>query len=201
MVQSTQIISNRCTYRTSRDAGWADHKKLPKGPNGRALCRQCGVEVPKGRLTFCSDSCVDEWKVRTNPGHARRLVFNRDHGVCAICGLDTERLRKELRDLLYADRNHRGERLNSYRKPSANRYELLLETPFTRRLDLCRMPWRLRLLCNSFWEMDHIIPVIEGGGCCGLSGLRTLCWRCHARETRYLKGRRAGWEQLELPFR
>lgn len=30
-----------------------------------------------------------------------------------------------------------------------------------------------------YWEMDHIIPVIEGGGLCGLDNLRTLCLPCH----------------------
>jgi 5-methylcytosine-specific restriction endonuclease McrA len=39
--------------------------------------------------------------------------------------------------------------------------------------------------------MDHIVPVVEGGGACGLENLRTLCKPCHKRVTAELAGRRA----------
>jgi 5-methylcytosine-specific restriction endonuclease McrA len=41
------------------------------------------------------------------------------------------------------------------------------------------------------WEMDHVVPVIEGGGEVGLEGLRTLCCPCHRIETAKLAARRA----------
>jgi 5-methylcytosine-specific restriction endonuclease McrA len=68
--------------------GRADREKLPKGPNGRYLCRWCNLEVPKRRLTFCSDWCVEEWRLRSDPGHLRERVFERDRGICAGCGID-----------------------------------------------------------------------------------------------------------------
>ncbi len=68
--------------------GRVDRAALPKGANGRCLCRWCNVEVPPGRLTFCSEWCVEEWKLRSDPGHLRDRVFERDRGVCAVCGLD-----------------------------------------------------------------------------------------------------------------
>jgi 5-methylcytosine-specific restriction protein A len=68
------------------------------------LCRWCGAEVPKGRLTFCNAACVHEWKLRTDPGYLREQVFARDRGVCALCGVDTEGLRKNKRKLDYAAR-------------------------------------------------------------------------------------------------
>ena len=37
---------------------------------------------------------------------------------------------------------------------------------------------------SSWWDMDHILPVHQGGGCCGLTNLQTLCWRCHHDKTR-----------------
>lgn len=43
---------------------------------------------------------------------------------------------------------------------------------------------------RRYWEVDHIVPVVEGGGSCGLSNLRTLCWECHRRATRELAVRR-----------
>ena len=72
--------------------GWVSDRK-------RGVCRRCGNPVPKGRFTFCSNECVHQWKLRTNPGYLREQVFARDHGVCAVCGVDTEALRKDKRKL------------------------------------------------------------------------------------------------------
>ena len=188
-------------HRISPKAGWCNPSKLPKGPNGRNLCRWCGAEVPTSRRTFCSQPCVDEWSVRSNPGYARKLVFKRDKGVCAVCGLDTEQLVKELWNARgYARKLDRWERRIHNQSRVSMTFELARDTPFTRRLRRLGVPYRLWDLCHSFWEMDHIVPVVEGGGECGLEGLRTLCWECHARATRELRGRRAGWWQLELVF-
>ena len=60
--------------------GWVERK--------RGLCRWCNLEVPPGRFTFCSEFCVDEWKLRTNPGYLREKVLERDKGICALCGVD-----------------------------------------------------------------------------------------------------------------
>ena len=68
--------------------GRADRDLLPRGPNGRLLCRWCQLEVPPGRFTFCSPYCVEEWKLRSDPGHLRERVLERDRGVCASCSLD-----------------------------------------------------------------------------------------------------------------
>ena len=43
----------------------------------------------------------------------------------------------------------------------------------------------------SWWEADHIVPVVEGGGGCGPEGYRTLCLRCHRIETARLAARLA----------
>lgn len=74
--------------RRSMPGGRADRDLLPKGPTGRALCRWCNLEVPHGRFTFCSEWCVEEWRLRTDPSHLRERVLERDRGVCASCGLD-----------------------------------------------------------------------------------------------------------------
>ncbi|HEY7305814.1 MAG TPA: HNH endonuclease signature motif containing protein [Bryobacteraceae bacterium] len=75
------------TQRTLR-GGWANRDALGKGAHGRCLCRWCSLEVPPGRRTFCSNWCVEEWKLRSDPGHLRERVLERDRGVCAACGLD-----------------------------------------------------------------------------------------------------------------
>jgi 5-methylcytosine-specific restriction enzyme A len=60
--------------------------------------------VPERRYTFCSAACVHEWKLRTDSGYLRERVFERDHGVCAMCGADTVQLRKDKRKLDYKAR-------------------------------------------------------------------------------------------------
>jgi 5-methylcytosine-specific restriction endonuclease McrA len=45
--------------------------------------------------------------------------------------------------------------------------------------------------CSDWWDADHIVPVVEGGGECGLSNFRTLCIPCHKKETKRLHGRLA----------
>jgi 5-methylcytosine-specific restriction enzyme A len=42
---------------------------------------------------------------------------------------------------------------------------------------------------GDLWQADHITPVAEGGGECGLEGYRTLCRRCHGIETGKLRRR------------
>ena len=47
------------------------------------------------------------------------------------------------------------------------------------------------------WEADHIIPVSEGGGLCGLDGYRTLCWICHGRVSGDLRKRLNARKRIE----
>jgi 5-methylcytosine-specific restriction endonuclease McrA len=95
--------------------GRVDRATLPKGSNGRCLCRWCQLEVPPGRLTFCSEWCVEEWKLRSDPSHLRERVFARDRGICAVCQLDCsallnhiKRLRGTARTRALAEWNLRG---------------------------------------------------------------------------------------------
>ena len=80
------------TNRITPKAGWVGAKELPRGPNGRALCRNCGSEVPKGRRTFCGEGCVDDWAASYSPTLMRQRVFRRDKGICALCGIDATKL-------------------------------------------------------------------------------------------------------------
>ena len=47
------------------------------------------------------------------------------------------------------------------------------------------------------WEADHILPVSEGGGLCGLEGYRTLCRGCHGRVSGELRRRLNERKRLE----
>jgi 5-methylcytosine-specific restriction protein A len=140
--------------------GRAIWESLPRGSEGRILCRWCALEVPRGRRTFCSDYCVHEWRLRSNPGYLREQVKLRDKGVCAACGVNA----------LYAWRR-------LMRSRGRSRLELLAH-------------WGLnRITRRSLWDADHIVPVAEGGGECDLANIRTLCLRCHRRATAELRER------------
>ena len=49
---------------------------------------------------------------------------------------------------------------------------------------------------SSPLEMDHIVPLIEGGKTI-LRNLRMLCWECHGGETKSLRGRLALQRKIE----
>jgi len=140
--------------------GWTGRASLPKGPNGRNLCRWCSLEVPKGRFTFCSGFCVEEWKLRTDPGYLRDKVFERDRGICAICATDCVQTWHHIK-----------------RQRGTSRARLLAA-------------WGVKPKSRqSLWDADHIVPVVEGGGECDLSNLRTLCLKCHRTVTAALRQR------------
>lgn len=140
--------------------GWIDRKSIPRGPNGRGLCRWCDLEVPKRRFTFCSDFCVHQWKLRSQPAYLREQVFLRDCGICAACGVDSE---AEARRLRYSRGNRRQELLAHWGLKARTR--------------------------KSLWDADHVVPVAEGGGECDLENIRTLCLRCHRHATLQLRQR------------
>lgn len=142
--------------------GHADAASLDRGPGGRTLCRWCSLEVPAGRRTFCSDWCVNEWRLRTDPGYLREQVFARDRGVCSTCGADTVAEWNRIRRI-------RG----------ARKLEALAAWGLTSRFR------------SSLWDADHIVPVAEGGGECDLDNIRTLCLKCHRKATAELRARRA----------
>jgi hypothetical protein len=145
----------------TKTGGWIASPEIERNAAGYALCRWCGGEAPKGRRTFCSEECVHQWKLRTDPGYLRDKVFERDRGVCAQCGTDTIALRRDMRKLDYAARR-------AFLKG-----------------------WGLREGSRkSLWDADHIVPVAEGGGQCDLSNMRTLCLKCHREATRALRVRR-----------
>lgn len=141
--------------------GRADRDALPQGPNGRHLCRWCSLEVPPRRRTFCSDFCVEEWRLRTDPGYLRQRVLDRDQGVCAVCRIDCLAAWRSIMRL-------RG----------GARHKKLVEW---------NLSGRFR---RSLWDADHIVPVVEGGGECDLSNIRTLCLKCHRAATTALCERR-----------
>jgi len=153
-------------------------ERAPRTPYaGKGVCRWCGAAVPRGRRSWCGARCVDEYLDRT-PGRLRQLVLERDRGVCAVCGRDCERLRERLERLL-------GRLRDRYRADSVRSWRC--RRLFERLRVVDSGMWSARHL----WEADHIVPVVEGGGGCGVDGMRTLCRVCHRHVTAELARRRA----------
>lgn len=142
------------------DAGAADMKRLLRGPHGRLLCRFCQKEVPVGRVTFCSNECVHEWKIQTNPTYAAREVLRRDGGVCNFCGAYTLLVRAKATVEYLSDPK---------RDTKRDWWWVAAKWP--------------RDVYRRWWEMDHVTAVDDGGGCCGLDNLQTLCVPCHKKKT------------------
>ncbi len=117
--------------------------------------------LARRRRTFCSDYCVHQWRLRTDPGYLREQVFARDRGVCQACHADTMAIFAALKR---ARGSARAAGLAFYGMKSLS----------SRR---------------SLWDADHIRPVAEGGGQCDLDNLRTLCVACHREATAELRRR------------
>jgi 5-methylcytosine-specific restriction protein A len=133
------------------------------------MCRWCRGVVSGRRRTFCSDACVHEWRLRSSTSYLRECVFERDHGICALCGVDTHSLRQRILRLAFARRMAELKRLQAAGVIHKKR--------------------------KSWWEADHILPVVEGGDS-DLDNLRTLCIPCHRGVTKELRERRRGGTRL-----
>lgn len=145
-----------------------NYARRPKPPyREKGRCRWCNAPVPRGRRSWCSQKCVDEYGA-THPQEIRRLVLLRDGGACALCGRACEAIRRKIYDRLC--RNDIG----------ALRLRRLLQR--------FRLPLATWFDVRSLWEADHIQPVVEGGSH-DLTNIRTLCVLCHKQETAKLHAR------------
>lgn len=125
-----------------------------RGANGRGLCRWCRGEVRAGRQSWCSHACVAHFRRVWSWGALSLYVIERD-GVCQSCQCE-----------------HPG--WNRSRALERTAWRWPMEWPsadergyYSRAHDLA--PW---------WEVDHILPV-KDGGTDDPANLRLLCHACH----------------------
>lgn len=147
---------------------------------------------------------MEAYSLRTDPSYQRRKVLRRDRGVCAICGRDCLELARQLRPLrrvpLYIlDSLCRSQEPGWWPKkrtpwgpdyPTREEVERALDRYLQAGLGPAPGGSFPHLLRDTFWDMDHAIPLSEGGEN-GLANLRTLCIPCHARESAEGARRRA----------
>lgn len=118
---------------------------------------------------------MHHYTIRCDSRYAREYVWARDHGICQICGVDLAKIQR-VATILRLDHDlidfysHYEHRYESYKEGS-------IELDYLGTIGFSPSPHR------ALWEVDHIIPVCEGGGFCGPENLRLLCESCHAEET------------------
>ena len=132
-----------------------------------AECTWCGCVCRKPRRRWCSDNCVRAFEERCSR-RGVRAALRRDKYCCQLCGLDAPRISR-------LDKHLRED-------PAARAaYHVHLRT--------CGLVVRAGIHLGLL-EVDHIVPVCEGGGLAGLANYRTLCQACHTRVSRELQLRR-----------
>ena len=108
---------------------------------------------------MCSPECTRTINQRDN--RYIRPSFKRDKGICVICKIDTKQIAKNA--IL----------LNGKEEDYLKDHNIGIK----------RKIWK-RKHGGGLWDADHIVPVKEGGGQCGLDNLRTLCIKCHKQVTK-----------------
>lgn len=152
-----------------------------RNAEGKSLCKWDGRIVPKGRVYFCTKQCAFEVQIRRDSAFLRARTKERDHGVCAGCGIDTEQLKRILRAA------HRSlvELLLGKDEWGGNLYwfkQIMLK-------DLGAHRWNhVESMCH--WQADHIVEVVDGGSPY-MDNIQTLCTPCHKAKTKAKHGERA----------
>lgn len=183
--------------------------KRKRDENGNVVCScGCGRPPGPGRRTWHSQECVDRWMVANSSQYVRSKLFERDKGVCAMCGVDSVKAERRARKAMshywqqwhgYHARIDSWHRRHGWSVPvpeflkqmtDRSRWYLpRINRAMESRLAAMRADgWNVNRR-SSWWEADHIVPVVEGGGQCGIENYRTLCVRCHLKVTRELRAR------------
>lgn len=199
--------------------------KRIRNAEGVTLC-SCGCgNVPKPpRRSWFSDACVEAWRMVNDPGYIRRQLKERDKGICALCGCDSDveyrryldshkeaaRLlrwfeqRREHENWLTRDTHDKDpwqtSRHRLWPECEKNGKTCYKTLHSLRELEIIRLGVVNPGWTNgrtTAWDADHIVPVVEGGGLCGLENYRTLCHPCHKRVTAELAARRAEQRRQE----
>jgi 5-methylcytosine-specific restriction enzyme A len=184
-----------------------DQKEPVVRSDGLPPCRWCKGPVQPPRRVWCGNpACHDEWQIRISGQAGCRAICEAiDHGVCALCELDTRQVERE-----YAEAVEQAFQVELSRLigPPAGRDSATIRAlcyhhgpEARRRARVCadgvriarqfNVPWKRLINHRTLWEADHIVPVVEGGDFFDPGNLRTLCIACHKAETAKLARRRA----------
>jgi 5-methylcytosine-specific restriction enzyme A len=199
-----------------RPAGYhfdqADPVRLPCGSRP---CRWCKRPVRPPALNWCGDPiCVFEWTRRTSWALTRQAVFDRDLGICALCGFDAVKAERHFHEVVRralgagtAAAWLAGQPRIQYVREAGGSHVRVFEpiAPSSRVIEELALyqnqPTSAYRPRRSLWDVDHIVPVSEGGDWFSMNNLRTLCPRDHAAVTAELQRRRMERERTARQFR
>lgn len=143
-----------------------------KRPDGTFGCRGCGGDIPKGRLTWCSHKCHEQF----DPFYVKQTVWKRCSGRCEKCGKDCSKA---------AQRAHQEQKP----KPPDYRADCKLDFPYHYKAYYEHPAYKEYLANCKKWrsqkpapEYDHITPHCEGGKFTP-ENIRLLCVLCHKERT------------------
>eukprot|EP00929_Paragymnodinium_shiwhaense_P043950 TRINITY_DN22553_c0_g1_i2.p1 TRINITY_DN22553_c0_g1~~TRINITY_DN22553_c0_g1_i2.p1 ORF type:complete len:1101 (-),score=183.88 TRINITY_DN22553_c0_g1_i2:52-3354(-) len=148
-----------------------------RGPGGSKVAYRLDRSADGSEVElFCTGTCRGRFFAKRSGWSIRRQLFELERGVCQCCGLDCHALLQEL--LVTSEAARRAARLTELApriSATSARAARILAKPTE----------------GFLWEADHILPVWEGGGACGLENLQTLCVACHEAKTRAEATRRS----------
>lgn len=148
----------------------------------KGTCRWCVKAIVEGgvvnRKKNWHADCYHEYCIVTDPAYAKRMVFERDQGVCAVCGVDTKEIKKKM-DLLRssAERPKRDDETGDQFTTFIFQAQVdLLKYEMELAIDRVKNPNR------HLWEADHKQALCKSNGEIKffiLDNIQTLCVPCH----------------------
>lgn len=100
----------------------------------------------------------------------------RKKGVCTWCGIVVKKPKRHWCS---------KECVEKYNLTQPNELKKLVKKRDKTICALCGLKCRVK----GNWDLDHKVPIIEGGHPFDMDNLRTLCEECHKKETKELRSR------------
>lgn len=157
-------------------------------------CRQCEKPLAGRRRAYCSEECRVVWLVPRVWNVAVNEVWKRDNGICAACGRDAKAIYEKF--LSIKARAWSSDR--AVREKAEVERRVLIEELNAAGFHL--YSYTSLPTWGELYQVDHITPVAEGGGGCGLDNLQTLCTACHKAKTAEQATRAAARRNPQLPL-
>ncbi|CRG93626.1 DNA helicase, putative [Plasmodium gallinaceum] len=129
------------------------------------------IIICKENNLFCEGNCRKQYFLKKSSCSLRRLIYERDKGICNICNLNCSDLIKQIKKTKYFPINERIDyfiKTNPLFIENINHLKKILEKPRD----------------GYIWQVDHILPVFKGGGEASFDNLQTLCTFCHKKKTK-----------------
>lgn len=154
---------------------WKSVPPVRQDKYGYYLCRLCQHACPEGQRHWCSEACLQRYLTTSHGTFVRAQLLARDGGICAICGVDADRMDAALEEL---QRDLLHPLLMSIHPMIVQSFRAEGWTNIRTR---GRGSYPDAVAFTSCWEAHHVTAVKEGGGECGLENYQTLCFVCHKK--------------------